>query len=349
MADNPIFRKVSLERLSSPEQLDMLMQVTSSRGWVALLAFCGLAVVAIGWGIFGSIPSKVNGTCILIRPSGVSEIIAPGAGRVADISVDVGDTVREGQMIARLENNDALKQIKNIEAKLHELKAQDEKLKNINLLSVQQQSAHLLKSEKNLDSSIRTGEERLGILEARIQSQAKLLAQGLITRQTGLATKIEHANLQQEINNNRNELLKIEVNRIDARKQIQNELAAMDIQILETSRNLASQIHNARDSSLVHSPYNGRILEIRLSENTWVSAGTPILSIEQTGKNVNDLEALIYTAPLDGKKVKVNMDVQISPSTARREEFGVMLGIVRRVGDFPTTRQGMMRILKNDR
>lgn len=349
MADNnQIFRKVSLERLSSPEQLDMLMRVTSPRSWVALLALCGLVAVAIGWGIFGSIPTKVNGTCILIRPGGVNEILTPGAGRVTDISVDVGDSVSEGQMIARIERYDALEQVKSINAKLHELKAQEAKLKALNALSEQQQTSYLRESEKNLNNRIRTGEEHLRTLEAKIQTQAKLLEQGLITQQAWLATKLEHANVKQDADNNRNEILKIGVNRIDSRKQIQNELASISIQINETSRNLASQMRNANESSLVYSPYSGRVLEIRLSENALVSAGTPILTIEQTGKSVNDLEAHIYIAPLDGKKVKTNMDVQISPSTVKREEFGVMLGKVRTVAEFPSTPQGMMRILKND-
>ena len=105
MADKTqIFRKVSLERLSSPEQLDLLMQVTSPKGWVALLAQCGIVVGVVAWGVFGSIPSMVNASCILIRPSGMNEIVTPGAGRLVDISIDVGDQVRAGQVIARIEN-----------------------------------------------------------------------------------------------------------------------------------------------------------------------------------------------------------------------------------------------------
>jgi HlyD family secretion protein len=349
MADNnPIFRKVSLERLSSPEQLDMLMQVTSPKGWVALLALCGLGLVAIGWGIFGSIPTKVNGSCILIRPGGVSEIVAPGAGRMADISVEVGDSVREGQTIARIERSDTLDQIRTTEAKLHELKAQEKQLKAIDAQSEQQQTAYLRESDKNLNSRIRNGEENLRTLEAKIQNQAKLLEQGLITKQTLLATKLDYANAKQDIDDNRNKLLQNESSRIDTHKQIQNELTAIAIQINEASRNLASQIRGANESSLVASPYNGRIVEIRLAENAQVSAGTPILTIEQTGKSVNDLEANIYVAPLDGKKITTNMDVQISPSTVKAEEFGVMLGKVRTVSEFPSTTQGMMRLLNND-
>ena len=59
---NPtIFRKVSLERLSSPEQLDQLMQVTDPRGWLILSSFTAILVTAVTWGVFGSLPQTVAG------------------------------------------------------------------------------------------------------------------------------------------------------------------------------------------------------------------------------------------------------------------------------------------------
>jgi len=167
---NQLFRKVSLDRLSSPEQLDALMQVTSPKGWVALLAICGLLFMALFWGIWGSIPTRIMGTCILIRPDGVSEVVTNGSGRVADISVDVGDLVREGQMIARIERLDALEQIRSVEAKLHELRQQEDRLKTVNTLSADQQAIYLQDTERNLTKRIHTAQERLAALEAKIQS-----------------------------------------------------------------------------------------------------------------------------------------------------------------------------------
>ena len=42
MQSNPLFRPRALERLSSPERLDALMQVTSPKGWLALYTIAGL-------------------------------------------------------------------------------------------------------------------------------------------------------------------------------------------------------------------------------------------------------------------------------------------------------------------
>ena len=50
MSTRSVFRKVSLDRLASPEQLDQLMQITTPKGWVALLALSVLLLTAIVWG-----------------------------------------------------------------------------------------------------------------------------------------------------------------------------------------------------------------------------------------------------------------------------------------------------------
>lgn len=347
MSNNQIFRKVSLERLSSPEQLDLLMRVTSPKGWVALIALCALVVMAIYWGFFGSIPTKVKGTCILMSTTGTGEIVSPGVGRVTDISVNAGDNIHQGQIVARIDRFDALDQIRIIEAKLHELKAQETKLKDISSKSEQQQTAYLLASEKNLNNRVHSQEDHLNALETKIQAQAELLEQGLITKQTWLGTKLEYANTQQEIANAHNETLKINVSRTDMYKQIQNELTSISIQINETSRNLANQLRSYNESTLVYSPYDGRVLEIRLSENALINAGVAMLTIEQTGIS-NEIEARVYITPQDGKKIKINMDVQISPSTVKPEEFGFMLGKVRSVSQFPSSADTAMNDLRND-
>src|SRR4051794_19821299 len=61
-----IFRKVALERLSSPDELDQLMHVTSPRGWIALAATALLLVSALLWAILVTIPTTVSGRGVLV-------------------------------------------------------------------------------------------------------------------------------------------------------------------------------------------------------------------------------------------------------------------------------------------
>ena len=69
-----LFRKVALERLSSPEQLDQLMRVISPLGWLALIPLLGLILMAVLWGWYGSVSTKVAGKCVLISPAGLADV-----------------------------------------------------------------------------------------------------------------------------------------------------------------------------------------------------------------------------------------------------------------------------------
>ena len=79
-----------------------------------------------------------------------------------------------------------------------------------------------------------------------------------------------------------------------------------------------------------------------------VTRGNPILTVDLTGKAVKGLEAIIYIPSVHGKKIRPGMEVQIAPSTVKKEEFGYLLGTVTYVSDFPVTPQGMRRVLKNE-
>lgn len=97
-----IYRKEALERMGSPEQLDQLMTVTSRRGWMALGAIGLLLLTALVWSLLGEVPTRVEGHGVLVRLGGVVSVPAPWAGTVASVSVQVGETIEQGQELARL-------------------------------------------------------------------------------------------------------------------------------------------------------------------------------------------------------------------------------------------------------
>ena len=96
-----LFRKVSLEKLSSPEQLDQLLQVTTPKSWVALLAIGFALAATVFWGIFGAIETDVAGQGILIKTGGVLDIESLSSGQVTTLYVRAGDIIERGQLVAR--------------------------------------------------------------------------------------------------------------------------------------------------------------------------------------------------------------------------------------------------------
>ena len=66
MEERSIFRKKSLERVTSPEQLDDYIKVTTPSVWIILAATLILIIGVLVWAVFGKI--RVN------TESGIKEV-----------------------------------------------------------------------------------------------------------------------------------------------------------------------------------------------------------------------------------------------------------------------------------
>jgi hypothetical protein len=105
-----LFRQRALEQLSSPDQLDHLMQVTSAKAWLALVGLASVVVAAVLWGCLGRIPVEVNGEGILLRPPGIYRIFTESGGVVTAVGIADDKVVRAGQMVARIRSRDGMEQ-----------------------------------------------------------------------------------------------------------------------------------------------------------------------------------------------------------------------------------------------
>lgn len=106
----PIFRKEALDRLASPEQLDQMLQLTSPRGWIALIALGLLLLLALAWGFFGTITTTVEGQGILRRQGGPVRLEAPAAGKVRfSKKIELGESVSKDQELLQLIPDDPSK------------------------------------------------------------------------------------------------------------------------------------------------------------------------------------------------------------------------------------------------
>ena len=61
-----VYRKSLLERISSPEQLDKMIVITSPSYWLAILGGAFIIVAALVWFILGSIPINMETTGIFV-------------------------------------------------------------------------------------------------------------------------------------------------------------------------------------------------------------------------------------------------------------------------------------------
>lgn len=89
--------------------------------------------------------------------------------------------------------------------------------------------------------------------------------------------------------------------------------------------------------SRIVSPYNGRVLRRNVQLFDVVTPGSPVLSIEQIGESVRDLEAILYVSADERHLIAPGMDVHISPATAPKERYGLLEGAVISVAPLPSS------------
>jgi len=151
-----------------------------------------------------------------------------------------------------------------------------------------------------------------------------------------------------EIKQARDKLKDLSVKEFQLESQREQERLDIQQKIDEQEIVIASLIDKFKLETNVVSSHTGRILEIMVDKGDIIQPNSPLFSLELEGEDVKLLEVIIYVPAVDGKKVKKGMDIQISPATIKKEEYGAIKGAVTFVSDFPSTHNGMMRILNND-
>jgi HlyD family secretion protein len=233
-------------------------------------------------------------------------------------------------------------------ARLAALRAEYERTLAFSGNDARLQGQSVAEQRRNLQQSIAADEQALQWLAERVASQEQLVQQGLLTRSVLLQTRQQHEQTREKIRSANSQLAQLQVQTLastnDRSRQVSTsrreiELAELEMEKLERDLRRASQ---------VVSPYTGRILEVMTEQGKMVGRGEPVLNLDLTGSSVKNLVAVLYIPSVHGKKIKPGMDIQIAPSTVRQEEFGMMLGKVTFVSNFPATSRGMSMALKND-
>jgi HlyD family secretion protein len=339
-----IFRKVALERLSSPEQLDQLLHVTGPTSWVVLLAVFAVLLTTGVWGFTGSIPTKTGGHGVMVRTGSVLNAVSAGSGLVTAVYVNVGDHVTANQVVARVSEAAGMEQVRVARAALVE--AQQERQRNLRVRSqgAQLQVAAIARERSNVNREITNLQELAKIAQEQIDVDAHLLAKGLITRQSQLSDQQKLVSTNGQIETLHARLKQLDAQEYAARIEPVQSGQAMQEKIAALTRNLASLERELERTSTVQTPYAGEVIELKAVPGALVSAGAPILTIQPEEVA---LEVLLYLPSERVKAVRSGMEAQISPSIVKREEYGFMRGRVTYVGEFPASADALMRNFQN--
>jgi HlyD family secretion protein len=341
-----IFRPAALARLSSPEQLDQLMQLTTPKGWMALASCCLLVGIVLVWGIWGSIRINIYGRGILIKQGGVFVATAFGDGRVKDILVRENQSVTNQQLLARLQVPELELKIRqagitqsNLEAELNKLEAYQarERLEETNYQEAEIATYQSISNDYRLQITALL--DRLEGLQELSKGDS-----GIIDKPTLLGVSNELFSAKHGLAMTGVQIKQVWINRLQEEERRHQLWLDKKISADQGRSNLETLTNLYSLTAEIRSPFSGTVLEVTVKPNQLVNANAPIMSLQSTRER---LEAWLFLAPGDGKRVNTNMEVRLALASAKKEEYGMMMGQVTSVSALPATPQLMLRVLEN--
>jgi HlyD family secretion protein len=340
-----IFRNVALERLASPEQLDQALRMTTPKGWLGLLGIYMVVVTAIAWGYEGSIPTTAMGQGVIVRTGGVLNIVTRGSGLVVSLNVTPGQRIQHDQVVATVAQPELLEKSKVLREEMAEAREQQERTLRLHTGAVKLQIEALERERANSELQITELNAQAELAKQDIPVEDQLLAKGLVTKQQTINARQKVVGIQDQIEEVRAHLKQLDAQRFSLESQPQQEDLEMRLRVSSLERSLAGIEKVLSIAQNVVSPYAGEVLELKVYPGSSVVEGQSIVSIQPDRQN---LELLAYVAAAQAKDVKTGMEVQVAPSSAKREEYGFMTGKVTFVADYPATSAALMRNFQNE-
>lgn len=347
MNKKKLFRKVSLERLSSPEQLDRLIEITSLKGWVALIGLGIIVVMVVLWGIYGSIPTKVSGSGILIRKSGLSTIYSSYSGIVSDVYVNIGEQIKRGELIAKITREEFLSNIEENEEDIEDAKNKYRyyQIKGKQDLDLQ---LEIYKDKKNeLKQDLIALVKNKNNLERQLRNYNSLYNEGLLTKQKVIELRQKLNSIINQIEVTKNSIMHQNIEAFKYKQTYEQKLEDLRYAVIIAQQKLKILKAKIKQESEIKSTFNGKIVELSIEKGGSLQTSSTVLTVENSTQGKN-LYAVFFVPAVMGKHIKNNMEAQISPTITKREEFGFIRSKIISVSEFPITKEGMRNIIDNE-
>lgn len=332
-----MFRKAALDKVSSPEQLDLMMQVTSPLGWLALATIGGILSVVLAWSVVGSIPDLVDGQGVLLRGERLFEVKASAAGTLVRLDVTPGSEVKEGEVIAVISRDKSEIQDR--------MTMKREQLQRAQMQAASDSGADEIAVVRN-QAMLAAKRQEIESLRQQRKTQEELVAKGLKPANVLFDFDRRITGVQGEVNGLEKENALVR-QRMGPR---QNEVAGLRAELQQLQGML-----DRTDADLL-APQSGRVIEVIKAANDKVRDGEVLVRLElgqqegaPKGYCGGNIHAVIYLPGTQAGKVRPQQPARVSPSDVKKEEYGYIVGTVEWVANFAASPDDMREKLKNEK
>jgi HlyD family secretion protein len=344
----PIFRDEALAYISTPNDVNKLIKVIGSGTWILIIVFVVAMVMGLGWLFWGSIPITIQGQGILIPKEGVFKSInsPEGFNTIKELNVKSGQYVEKDQVLVLLDNPEISKNIEVRSAYIADLRKKQEDLTKEAEISIKEKKINYEKQKKIIEDSDTSKFEFRNHFENNLQKQRAMLEKGYASHQNVLDAESKLNALREDATRNKEKLVQLQKELMVDQENWDQKEREIALKLGDEERGLNDLKTRQETTKTIRSPITGRVTGIYHKVRDNVPANEPLLTVSQGDED--QLEALIYLNPLEGKEVKVGMKVYMIPTHLEKENVGYVQGEVMDVSPYPETVRSLMSTLQNE-
>lgn len=333
-------------RLQRIDELEEVLKFASPRSWIALSSMCVAVTLAVIWGIFGEINSKVEGEAIFLTEGGLFRIVAKESGHLQKCQIRPGDLVTAGQVIAIMSNPQLEKQISLKQATINEM--EENRVRQTQMIIAKTEAQRRVLETQRLELLQKKVfiQRRIRALDERVRTYEKLLQEQAVPRQTYLSAKLDFEKASEDAALTETNLNEIVSKKRELDSSTYDQIFQLKFKVDIAKEELESLQKRLELTTGIQSDSDGRVVEVLAKQGQLVREGEGVMTCQGTGAL---LEVEIFVPTYEGKKVLPGMPIQITPSIVQREEYGFITGKVASVSLFPISREALISWLKNDK
>lgn len=341
-----LYRQEALDRLSSPEQLDEAIVITSPGGWMALTGVVLLLACFVVWGFTASIPTRIAGQGILLYGGGqVVDAMAAASGALTHRHVEIGDRVREGDVLAEVSQPDVATRLDLAKAQAAAASEALDALRREQTALAAARNDNAEARKAALEAQIDAAEQRQAAYRKFVENQERLAAGGVTTASAVQQAREQLSSASLDIATARTGLLTLSAEQLASRSEDERRLFEQQQKVLAAEAEVRQLDLQLSTFGKITSPSDGVVVEWKAPFGAYTQAGSRVASI---ASGDGSLQFMLYVPPAQGKRVQVGMPVHIELGGMQKEEWGTLVGRVKSISDFPATFEGMQSILQNE-
>ena len=257
-----LYRQEALDRLSSPEQLDEAIVITSPGGWMALAGVVVLLATFVVWGFTASIPTRISGQGILFYGGGqIVDAIAAASGPLTHRHAELGDRVRQGDVLAEISQPDISTRLEMAEAQASAARAAMDALRREQKVLGEARGDNAAARKAALEAQIKAAEQRRDAYRGFVENQEKLAAGGVTTASAVQQAREQLSNASLDIATARTGLLTLAAEQLAGRSEDERRLFEQEQKVLAAEAEVRQLDLQLSTFGKITSPTDGILVE----------------------------------------------------------------------------------------